>query len=178
MMGTRDISGSEAIKFKNRTMAAWLSNMASSMLMSMICAPFSTCWRATLRACSKSPLKIMRAKALEPVTLVRSPTFTNRLLASSETGSKPDKRKGGGVAGVAGFSVAFIGDLGSGWINRSPHGQPASPRPAPRGRSGERGFTRQVSRPVYRAWLPSRLGWQSQRSSVFWNCRGVGPRGG
>ena len=43
MMGTRQMSGSEAIRFKKRTMAAWLSSMASSMLMSMICAPFSTC---------------------------------------------------------------------------------------------------------------------------------------
>ena len=77
MMGTREMSGSLAIRFKNRTMAAWLSSMASSMLMSMICAPFSTCWRATTNAASKSPFNIIRAKALEPVTLVRSPIFTN-----------------------------------------------------------------------------------------------------
>ena len=47
MIGTREMSGSLAIRFRKRTMAAWLSSMASSMLMSMICAPFSTCWRAT-----------------------------------------------------------------------------------------------------------------------------------
>ena len=35
-----------------RTMAACESSMPSSMLMSMICAPFSTCWRATLSAAS------------------------------------------------------------------------------------------------------------------------------
>ena len=52
MMGTRAMSGSLAIRFKNRTMAAWLSSMASSMLMSMICAPFSTCCLATASACS------------------------------------------------------------------------------------------------------------------------------
>ena len=74
--GTREMSGSLAIRFRKRTMAAWLSSMASSMLMSMIWAPFSTCWRATLRAFSNSPLRIMRAKTLEPVTLVRSPMLT------------------------------------------------------------------------------------------------------
>ena len=41
--GTRAMSGSPAIRFKNRTMAAWLSSMASSMFTSMTCAPFSTC---------------------------------------------------------------------------------------------------------------------------------------
>ena len=35
MMGTREISGSEAIRFKNRVMAALESSMASSMLMSI-----------------------------------------------------------------------------------------------------------------------------------------------
>ena len=43
MIGTREMSGSLAIRFKKRTMAAWLSSIASSMLMSMIWAPFSTC---------------------------------------------------------------------------------------------------------------------------------------
>ncbi len=43
MTGTRAMSGSPASRFKKRTMAAWLSSIASSMLMSMICAPFSTC---------------------------------------------------------------------------------------------------------------------------------------
>ena len=95
-MGTRAISGSPAIKFKNRTMAALLSSMASSMLMSMIWAPFSTCWRATAKACSKSPLRIMRANAFEPVTLVRSPMLTKREPGAMVKGSKPDKRMGAG----------------------------------------------------------------------------------
>ena len=92
------MSGSDAIRFRKRTMAALLSSMASSMLMSMICAPLSTCWRATASACSNSPFKIMRANALEPVTLVRSPMFTNRLSAPMFTGSRPDSFIGG-VAG-------------------------------------------------------------------------------
>ncbi len=95
MMGTRAMSGSLAIRFRKRTMAAWLSSMASSMLMSMTCAPFSTCWRATARACSYSPFRIMRAKALEPVTLVRSPMLTNSVPAPMLTGSRPDSFMGG-----------------------------------------------------------------------------------
>ena len=41
--GTREISGSEAMRFRNLTMAALESSMASSMFTSTICAPFSTC---------------------------------------------------------------------------------------------------------------------------------------
>jgi len=36
----------------------------------------------------------MRAKALEPVTLVRSPMFTNKELVLIETGSRPDSLSG------------------------------------------------------------------------------------
>jgi len=52
MIGTRAISGSLAISLRKRSIAAALSSIASSMLTSMICAPFSTCWRATLSASS------------------------------------------------------------------------------------------------------------------------------
>jgi hypothetical protein len=76
MTGTRAMSGSLAIRFKKRVIAAAESSIASSMLTSMTCAPFSTCWRATETASSYSSLRISRAKALEPVTLVRSPTLT------------------------------------------------------------------------------------------------------
>jgi len=44
--GTRAMSGSEAIRFRKRTMAACESSMPSSMLTSIICAPLSTCERA------------------------------------------------------------------------------------------------------------------------------------
>ena len=47
MTGTREMSGSEATRFRNVTMAASESSIASSMLTSITCAPFSTCWRAT-----------------------------------------------------------------------------------------------------------------------------------
>jgi hypothetical protein len=41
--GTRAMSGSDAMRFRNRTIAAFESSIASSMLTSMICAPLSTC---------------------------------------------------------------------------------------------------------------------------------------
>ena len=89
IIGTRAISGSEAIKFKKCVMALMASNMPSSMLMSITCAPFSTCWRATVKASSYCSLIIKRAKAFEPVTLVRSPTLTNNDSSSMTNGSKP-----------------------------------------------------------------------------------------
>ncbi len=92
MIGTREMSGSEAMSLQKRSIAATESSIASSMLMSMTWAPFSTCWRATASASSKRPSRIMRAKALEPVTLVRSPTLTNRLSSPTLKGSRPDRR--------------------------------------------------------------------------------------
>ena len=102
MIGTRAISGSEAISLRKRSIAALLSSMASSMLTSMTCAPFSTCWRATASASSNWPLRISRAKAFEPVTLVRSPMLTNSVPSPMATGSSPDRRIGGqgGIWGV------------------------------------------------------------------------------
>ena len=47
MIGTREISGSDAIMFRNVVIAFSESSRPSSMLTSMICAPLSTCWRAT-----------------------------------------------------------------------------------------------------------------------------------
>ncbi len=57
-------------------MACSESSMPSSMLMSMICAPFSTCCRATASASSYSPARISLENLGEPVTLVRSPMLT------------------------------------------------------------------------------------------------------
>jgi hypothetical protein len=50
MTGTRQMSGSLATSLRKRSMAATPSIMPSSMLTSMIWAPASTCWRATVRA--------------------------------------------------------------------------------------------------------------------------------
>ena len=88
IMGTLEISGSEPTKFKNLFMQASPSKRASSKLMSIILAPFSTCCLATLRAVSKSSSFISLANLGDPVTLVRSPTmikgeFSPMLRASS-----------------------------------------------------------------------------------------------
>ena len=50
MNGTRAMSGSAAISFRKVVIAVSESSRPSSMLMSMICAPLSTCWRATSTA--------------------------------------------------------------------------------------------------------------------------------
>ena len=50
--GMRLMSGSDAISLVNRSIAATPSIMPSSMLMSMTCAPTSTCCRATDSAVS------------------------------------------------------------------------------------------------------------------------------
>jgi hypothetical protein len=48
--GTRAMSGSAAIRLRNVLIAASESSRPSSMLTSMICAPFSTCSRAIASA--------------------------------------------------------------------------------------------------------------------------------
>jgi len=73
----------------------------------MICAPFSTCWRATASASSKRPSRIIFAKARLPVTLVRSPMLTNSDPAPIVSGSRPARRIGaisvaGGTTGLKG----------------------------------------------------------------------------
>jgi hypothetical protein len=46
------MSGSEATRFKKVVIALSESSMPSSMLTSIIWAPFSTCWRAIANAAS------------------------------------------------------------------------------------------------------------------------------
>jgi hypothetical protein len=101
MIGTRAISGSEAIRFRKRTIAASASSMPSSMLMSMICAPASTWRRATASASSYWPLRIRRANIFEPVTLVRSPMLTNKSPAPRLNGSSPEMRSFFSISGIA-----------------------------------------------------------------------------
>ena len=89
MIGNLAISGSDAIKFKNFTMAASESSIPSSIFTSMICAPPSTCCLATANAASKSPAKINFANLGEPVTLVLSPMFTKLVIGVNTKGSNP-----------------------------------------------------------------------------------------
>ena len=50
MIGTREMSGSEAIRLRKVSIALSESSSPSSMLTSRIWAPFSTCERATASA--------------------------------------------------------------------------------------------------------------------------------
>jgi len=84
IIGTLATSGSEATMLRKRVMAFSESSIASSMFTSMICAPFSTCWRATTRASSYFSSRMSRANCLEPLTLVRSPILI-KLLPLMET---------------------------------------------------------------------------------------------
>jgi hypothetical protein len=73
--GTREISGSAAMRLRNFTIVASPSMSASSTLMSMMFAPDSTCWRAIARHASQSPAFSAFANFGEPVIFVRSPTM-------------------------------------------------------------------------------------------------------
>ena len=64
--GTREMSGSEATRCRKRCITAAESSRPSSMFTSMICAPSSTCCRATFSAVSNSPSLISRRKRAEP----------------------------------------------------------------------------------------------------------------
>ena len=74
MIGTRLISGSEAISFRKSAINCSDSSMPSSIQMSIICAPFSTCWRATSSAASRSSSSLInfrnrrRARDVGPFT--------------------------------------------------------------------------------------------------------------
>ena len=100
MTGTRDISGSAAIRLRKRFITATESSIPSSMLMSIIWAPSSTCCCATLSASSYSSSLINRLNFAEPVTLVRSPTFTNNESSPILQGSRPDSLHSTGSCGI------------------------------------------------------------------------------
>ncbi len=87
MIGTREISGSAAMRLRNFTIVASPSTKASSTLMSITVAPDSTCWRAMARQVSQSPALMALANFGEPVMLVRSPT-TRKLEALQDMGEE------------------------------------------------------------------------------------------
>ena len=90
--GIREMSGSAAIRLRNRFIAATPSSMPSSMQTSRMFAPLSTCWRATATASSYLSSLISRRNAAEPVTFVRSPTITKLVSGVIVSGSRPDSR--------------------------------------------------------------------------------------
>ncbi len=89
IIGTLAISGSEATKFRNLLMHASPSSNASSKLISIRLAPFSTCCFATVRAESKSSSLMSLANLGDPVTFVRSPTMINGESSAISSASSP-----------------------------------------------------------------------------------------
>ena len=89
IMGTLAISGSAIMRFKNVTMASFPSIKPSSILMSMIWAPPSTCSLAISMASSKASSLMSRRNFFDPATLVRSPTLTKLDSFEMIKGSRP-----------------------------------------------------------------------------------------
>ena len=100
MIGILAISGSACNRFTKVVMACTPSRRASSMFISSICAPFSTCWRATDSASSYLFSRMSLANFLEPVTLVRSPTFTKFNSGRMISGSRPLNLKKGLISDI------------------------------------------------------------------------------
>ena len=90
--GTRATSGSEASRLRKWTISAWVSSRPSSMLMSITCAPSSTCLRAMLSASLYFFSLISRRNLREPATLHRSPTFTKLFSAFTSSSSRPESQ--------------------------------------------------------------------------------------
>ena len=107
MIGILAISGSACTKFKKTVIASTPSSIASSIFISITCAPLSTCCRATLNASSYWPSLIRRANFLLPVTLVRSPTFTKFVSGRTIRGSNPLSLKKGCIC-IVSFIIYFI----------------------------------------------------------------------
>ena len=124
MTGTLAISGSAAIRFRYRVIAASPSSNASSILISMTAAPPRTCWRATSTASSYRSSRISRANFLEPVTLVRSPIIRKLESDRRVNASWPLSLVSGGTAGTsrgAAFSAAWaIAAIYSGVVPQQP----------------------------------------------------------
>ncbi len=115
IIGTLEISGSEAIKFIKRIIAALPSSIPSSILISTTCAPSSTCVRQTSSASSYSSFKISRLNLAEPVILARSPTFTNKDFSPILKASKPESRHSRGMTGIS-LGVKSLTASAMAWI--------------------------------------------------------------
>ena len=92
MKGTFAISGSVAAMFKNFFIRCSVSSIPSSILISIIWAPFSTWLRAISKARSKFSSFTNFLNFAEPVTLVLSPTLTKGISSDKLKGSNPDRR--------------------------------------------------------------------------------------
>ena len=94
------------------------------MLMSTICAPPSTWSRATSSASAYSSFLISLKNFLEPVTLVRSPTLTNKLSRVMLKASSPDRWQAGLYSGMArgacGETISTMVRICSGVVPQQP----------------------------------------------------------
>ena len=90
--GTLAMSGSVAMRLRNRVIACSESSSASSMLTSIRFAPPRTWSSATSAAVVKSSDLINRANRAEPVMLVRSPTIRKLLSFRTVNVSRPLNR--------------------------------------------------------------------------------------
>ncbi len=128
MTGTVAMSGSAAIRRRNRVIAATPSSIASSMFTSTIWAPFETCSRAMSTASSSRSSAMSRANLREPVTFVRSPTLTKALPGGGMTsGSRPDRRvtpRGSGI--WRGGRPATAAAIAATWSGVEPQQLPAT----------------------------------------------------
>ena len=101
MIGTRAISGSPAMRLQeahHRRLAE--SSIASSMLMSMICAPFSTCWRATASASSNWPVEDHPREGLRAGDVGALADVDEERAAPMAIGSRPGQAQRRGRGGV------------------------------------------------------------------------------
>ncbi len=109
MIGTREMSGSEATRLRKSDMNFSESSSPSSMFTSRMFAPPSICCLATRSAPSRSPSLISFANFGEPVTLVRSPTTMKFDSGVTVSGSSPLRRRCGSTGcGTRGGSVATV----------------------------------------------------------------------
>ena len=106
MIGILAISGSLCSRLRYVTIAFSPSSNASSMFTSSICAPFSTCCLATTSASSNCSSLMRVANFLEPVTFVRSPTFTKFVSGLITKGSSPDNLMYGLICRV--FDIIYL----------------------------------------------------------------------
>ena len=88
--GTREISGSEAIRFRKCFISARASSIASSIFTSSTIAPSRTCAAAISRASLQFFSLIRRRNFLLPATLHLSPTFMN--IPLFQKASMPDSQ--------------------------------------------------------------------------------------
>ena len=125
--GTALMSGSVASSRRKRDIAASESSIASSMFTSISWAPASTCWRATSTASSNRSSRISFANFREPVTFVRSPTFTKTLPGwGIATASRPDSRVFGSISGgCRGGRPATASAIAFTWAGVVPQQPPA-----------------------------------------------------